>query len=442
MAGKEAKQTYSQAEVEKMLGKALFRQMKPEQTAPVKDPFDIQPETTTAPEGLFVPEGTVVLNEKAFDLIVESAEIRAGRKSVKERIELLRNIPANKLTEEQRNLLLAYDGITVHNAKSNGRLKNLAAAGIISVGLLAGLLGGAAIIEGCGNETNAKAGISTTTTTKEKATPTTSFAAANGSPETTATTQGTPTTTTVFEQTPSSVTSTTEVQVSRETMIPLPSEISGELARNLKDGGDFTKYSEGQWFLPVYDEFEANAEHDWRGIGPWYPVFFRSEPGAAHLSTHGNLGELIVVADQGGMVEVGVWQLGPHQTEGTVNGNGDFDPNWALQYTFKGMEPLQKVIPFDPDTGKQLTWEDGTPIVYAASELGDFSVEIPRTDEDQDVRVAFRFFMVPSRGGEVVQPHEIKIERGPNDQPRKTGENLLPVEQVVKPSLVTPNYSK
>ena len=217
-------------------------------------------------------------------------------------------------------------------------------------------------------------------------------------------------------------------------VIPEPQKVSGDLVRSFIDGGKFAKYQEGQWFLPAYDEFEANAKFDWRGIGPWCPVAFKElQSGAAHLTTHGAVGETVIVADNGGLVEFGVMQLGKHQNDGLMNGTGQVDNNWKMQYTFKGLEAGQQIIPVDPDTGKQLTWDGtDTPIVYTASKFGDFSVELPKTDAQHDVKVAFVFNLGASAQGE--QAHEIKIERGPNDHPELKGENVLP-SSVIKPAV-------
>ncbi len=213
----------------------------------------------------------------------------------------------------------------------------------------------------------------------------------------------------------------------------IPSVISGDMVRSLKQGGKFPTYTEGQWMLPAYDEFEADKAHNWRGIGPWYPEAFRNiDSDAAHLSTHGNPGETIIVGDKGGKVEFAFSQLGPHQRDGAMNGNGETNPDWTMQITFKGMKPFQEMWLVDPDTGRQLTWSDGTPVVYKSSELGDASFAIPATEKNQDVRVGFVFDMAGQTAGE--QKPEIKIERGPNDHPTLKGENLLP-DAVIKPSV-------
>lgn len=206
-----------------------------------------------------------------------------------------------------------------------------------------------------------------------------------------------------------------------------------------EDGTVFPQFEEGKWFHPLYDRFQVDPSKDqWRGVGPWYPVEFRNlDANAALFSTHGNVGELIVVSDQGGWVEVGFWQLDNYQDDGSwgrgPDGVGDIyqDGSWAMQYTFKELGANAEVQVIDPDTGNPYTWEDGSPVIYRANDKGTASFEIPQTNGN-DVRVAFRFQMPGASN--TVQPHEVKIERGPNDRPRRTGENLLP-ESVLKPEV-------
>lgn len=184
----------------------------------------------------------------------------------------------------------------------------------------------------------------------------------------------------------------------------------------------------GGWIRPIYNQLEATAAANWRGIGPWAPIAFAAEPNAAHLKSYGNLGEFVIVGDNGGRVWVGVWQQAQHQHETKLRHDGALDPNWRNQYTFKGLPPGTEVIPYDPDTGTQLRWPDGTPIRWAANHLGTFSVEL----QPGEVRVAFCMQVAGQRPGE--QPPEVLVTRGPNDQPGLTGENKLPeTSQVIKP---------
>lgn len=187
---------------------------------------------------------------------------------------------------------------------------------------------------------------------------------------------------------------------------------------------------QGVWIRPVYNQAKADAAHNWEGIGPWAPISFASEPGAAHLKTFGNLGEFIIVGDAGGKVWLGVWQEAQHQNETKMRPDGTLNPAWQNQYTIDGLPAGAVVIPFDPDTGKQLTWPDGTPIVWAAGPLGTFSMGLPAGEVRAGV-----CFTIPGQIPGVQKP-EIKVFRGPNDQPGLTGENQLPnTPQVVKPGM-------
>jgi len=191
---------------------------------------------------------------------------------------------------------------------------------------------------------------------------------------------------------------------------------------------------QGRWFNPIYDPFEADAAHEWRGIGPWYPVAVNNiDADAAKFLTHGTVGEMIVQANKGGRVEVAFWQIDAYQSDGAwghdASGRIVHNPDWAMQYTFKNVPQGTLFHIIDTDTGNALAWPDGTPVAYLPSKYGDFSFEVPKTDGN-DVRVGIVFDMPAAIQGE--QPLEIKIERGPNDHPELKGENPLP-KGVIKP---------
>lgn len=219
--------------------------------------------------------------------------------------------------------------------------------------------------------------------------------------------------------------------------IPVPGVISGSMVRELKllNGETIPMYSEGEWFHPVYDPTQEGQAQNYRGIGPWYPVAYENvDSNAAILTTHGNVGELVVSGRDGGRVMVAFMQLDKHQKEGawgTDPKTGRFmqNPAWEMQYNFHSLAPLEEIWVVDPDTGKNLTWSDGSPVIYRANEEGIAAFAIPET-KGNDVRVGFVFTM-PAQG-KGVQPPEVKIERGPNDNPGKTGENPLP-DSVLKP---------
>jgi hypothetical protein len=217
--------------------------------------------------------------------------------------------------------------------------------------------------------------------------------------------------------------------------ITIPSVISGDMVREVRDGGQYPHFTEGQWFHPVYDLTQETAAENYRGIGPWYPVAFENlDSNAAELTTHGNVGELVISGRNGGKVMIAVMQLDAHQHDGawgTDPKTGRFmqNPNWEMQYNFHSLQPLQEIWVVDPDTGKNLTWPDGSPVIYRANEQGIAAFAIPATNGN-DVRVGFVFDM-PAQGNGVQAP-EVKFERGPNDNPDKTGENPLP-DSVLKP---------
>lgn len=198
-----------------------------------------------------------------------------------------------------------------------------------------------------------------------------------------------------------------------------------------------TTNGNGEWFHPIYDKFAADAAHDFRGIGPWYPVAYRNiDANAATLITHGNVGELVVRAVNGGRVEVAFDQLAAHQTDGAFGhdnaGNVVKNDSWNMQYNLHGLAAGQEVFVFDPDTGRQMLWDDGvTPVVYKANEFGTAAFDVPKTAANCDVRWGLVFSMVNRPG---FQAQEVKIERGPNDRPELKGENPLP-KGVVKAAI-------
>jgi len=185
---------------------------------------------------------------------------------------------------------------------------------------------------------------------------------------------------------------------------------------------------QGSWFRPVYNPEKADAAHNWEGIGPWAPIAFANvDKDAAYLKTHGNVGEFIVVGDKGGRINLSFMQEAQHQNETKMKPDGTLNPDFQNQYTISGLPANTEVTPFDPDTGKQLTWPDGSPINWATGPLGTFSVGLP----NGEVRFGV-CFVIPSQIAGVQHP-EITVKRGPNDRPELTGENQLPnTPQVVK----------
>jgi hypothetical protein len=185
----------------------------------------------------------------------------------------------------------------------------------------------------------------------------------------------------------------------------------------------------------IYDQFQADQAHDWRGIGPHYPVAFSNiDSNAAILETHGNPGEAIIRANQGGRVAVSFYQEQAHQKDGAwghdASGNVVLNKDWNMQYTLHGLQANQDIWVVDPDTGRQMLWPDGTtPVVYKANEFGTASFQVPCANGDVRFQLVLQMFNTPG-----IQAQEIKIERGPNDHPELKGENPLP-GGVVKPAV-------
>jgi len=213
--------------------------------------------------------------------------------------------------------------------------------------------------------------------------------------------------------------------------IPVPSNLDQIQFANLN-----SNFPQGQWINPDYNPAEADAAHNWEGIGPHYPEAFKNiDQDAAHLSTHGNVGETVVVSDKGGKVMVAFMQENNHQKDGDwgtdQNGNMVKDNVDDMQYTFHSLIPNEQILVVDPDTGKQLSWPDGSPVIYTANSLGIAAFDLPATI-GKDVRVAFIFYMPAQVPG--VNPQEVLIQRGANNHPENRGVNPLPVT-VIKPEI-------
>ena len=218
--------------------------------------------------------------------------------------------------------------------------------------------------------------------------------------------------------------------------IKLPAVISSDMTRAFVpnvviDGNKIPQYTDSEFFLTLSNV--AKAE---KGIWePWAPIAIQNIDGKAHLKTEGNPGLFDIVADQPGEVSIYFTQLGAHQHETAINGNGESNPDWNNQYTLH-LEPFQTVKVIDRN-GKQVVWDDGkTPMVLAASEKGDFSIEVPRTANNEDVVFGLVIDVSPSQAG--VQATAIKVQRGPNDVPSKTGENKfakLGIQAIVIPAI-------
>ena len=210
--------------------------------------------------------------------------------------------------------------------------------------------------------------------------------------------------------------------------IIVPSNLSEIEVTSLND-----TFPEGQWVHPVYNPLEANAAYNWRGIGPHYPIAFRNiEPNAAHITSHGNVGEVVVVSDKGGKIEIAFMQINAHQKDGAWGKDQNGNPtkgSWKMQYNIHALQPNQEVWIVDPDTGKQMPWPDGSPVTYKANGLGIAAFEVPETLSN-DVRFGLVFNMPVT--ADDIQAHEVIIQRGPNDHPELNGVNPLP-RNAIKP---------
>lgn len=235
----------------------------------------------------------------------------------------------------------------------------------------------------------------------------------------------TPTTGTAGEPNPAP---TSETGLALIIGIPVPANSSDIRVANLNNN-----FPEGQWVNPIYDPFTADAGHDWRGIGPHYPIAFENiDLNASDISSHGNVGEVVLVSNRGGKVMLAFMQEDAHQKDGAWGRDQNGNPikgDWTMQYSFHSLAPNQEIWVVDPDTGAQLNWSDGSPVIYRANDLGTASFGIPATSGN-DVRVGFIFTMpVPTTG---IQPAEVLIQRGPNNHPELAGVNPLP-ETTIKP---------
>jgi hypothetical protein len=212
--------------------------------------------------------------------------------------------------------------------------------------------------------------------------------------------------------------------------IELPSVISGDMVRSFVldpndpavviDGKPIQQYQDSQFFLPVYNAAHAGSKDNYVGIGPWAPIAIQNVSGAAHLKTEGDVGLFDLVADQKGSIALYFMQLGKYQHETAVNGNGGSNPDWRNQYTIH-LTPYQNVWPIDRN-GNQILWEDGvTPMTLDAGPKGDFAIEVFQTAIDQDAIFGVLLNVDPSVSG--IQATAIKVQRGPDDNPGKTGEN-------------------
>ena len=222
--------------------------------------------------------------------------------------------------------------------------------------------------------------------------------------------------------------------------ITLPSEISSNLVRAFVpgvsiDGNPVPQYQDSELFLPVYNPAKAGKKDNYDGIGPWAPIAIQNIDGQAYLKTEGDKGLFDVVAEKSGLVALYFMQLGQHQHETAVNGNNESNPTWRNQYTLH-LKPGQQVWVIDGN-GNQVLWKDGhSPMILAASNEGDFSIEVPQTPTNEDVVFGLVIKINASDAG--IQATATKVQRGPNDHPGLTGENKFDsagVQAITMPAL-------
>ena len=218
--------------------------------------------------------------------------------------------------------------------------------------------------------------------------------------------------------------------------VELPSVISGDMTKAfvpgvIVNGNKIPTYQDSELFLPLYNAAQAE-KGNW---GPWAPIAIQNLDGAAHLKTEGTVGLFDLVADKQGKVALYFMQLGKHQHETAVNGNGQSNPNWLNQYTIH-LKPFQKVWVIDRN-GNQILWDDGkTPMALDAGPNGDFSIEVPQTADNQDIVFGLVLEVNPSASG--IQDTANKFQHGPDDNPGKTGENKfakLGIQAIVIPAI-------
>ena len=218
--------------------------------------------------------------------------------------------------------------------------------------------------------------------------------------------------------------------------IKLPAVISGDMVRAFVpgvtiDGNPIPQYTDGQFFLPVYNAAHAGKKDNYVGIGPWAPIAIQNISGAAHLKTEGDPGLFDLVADKPGEVAIYFMQLAKHQHETAVNGNGESNPDWKNQYTIH-LTPYQSVKVVDRN-GNEIVWDDGkSPMNLNAGPKGDFSIEVPAGD------VVFGLVIDVNPNQVDGQATANKVQRGPNDNPGLTGENKfakLGIQAIVIPAI-------
>lgn len=209
--------------------------------------------------------------------------------------------------------------------------------------------------------------------------------------------------------------------------VRIPNNLSEVKVRPLEN------FPGSEYFYPIYDPDKADEAHMYVGIGPHYAVAYQNLDGnyAADLLTWRNRGELVVQAKNGGRFAISYLHEFAHQGEGTYyidsSGQKVFNPNLNMAYWFEGLLPGQSVKAVDPDTGRQLRYNDGTLVEVFPNQDGRLGVALPKTC-NSDARVQFVLNII---NNPQFPPQQIKIRRGPDD---KFQANSLP-GGVIKPQI-------
>lgn len=200
----------------------------------------------------------------------------------------------------------------------------------------------------------------------------------------------------------------------------IPNDLSEVKTRPLEN------FPGSEFFYPVYNPDKTDQ-------GPHYAVAYQNLDGnyAADLLTWKNTGELIVQAKNGGRFAISYLHEFVHQWEGTYftdsSGQVVFNPNLNMAYWIDGLLPRQSVKVADPDTGRQLRYDNGDLVEFFAGQDGRVGIALPKTC-NSDARVQFIMNAVNNPN---FPPQQIKIRRGPDD---KFLANSLP-GGVIKPQI-------
>lgn len=208
-----------------------------------------------------------------------------------------------------------------------------------------------------------------------------------------------------------------------------PVRIPGNLSQIIPRS--FENFPGSEYFYPIFDPSKADAAHNYEGIGPHYGTAYQNLDNnyAADLLSTGKVGEFLIRGKNGGRFAISFEHEFINQWQGTwytdAAGHRVFNPNVDMAYWFEGLLPGQQVLAVDPDSGQQLKYKEGNPVVFFANQAGKLGVAVPKTC-NADMRMQF----VTT----IEKDQKIIIRRGPNDKPELGLANPLP-GSVIKPIL-------